>query len=102
MTNPSTCKQTICVVSTTRDSGDFDPAEGQLTCLAIASPQGGSPSLGDPWQTRTEWNEVVSEFHFWYDDTTDCSLGNLALGAGFELFEDLWTGEVGLGEEAAM
>ncbi|GFT98692.1 uncharacterized protein TNCV_2671311 [Trichonephila clavipes] len=24
-------------------------------------------------------------FHYWYDDTTDCSLGKLALGAGFEL-----------------
>ncbi|GFX96319.1 uncharacterized protein TNCV_2292071 [Trichonephila clavipes] len=35
------------------------------------------------WQTRTEWNEVVSDgFHFWNDDTTDCSLGTLALGAG--------------------
>ncbi|GFV29900.1 hypothetical protein TNCV_657291 [Trichonephila clavipes] len=50
------------------------------------------------WQTRSEWNEVVSDvFHFCYDDRTDCSLGKLALGAECKLLEDLWTGEVSLG-----
>ncbi|GFU90497.1 uncharacterized protein TNCV_2574301 [Trichonephila clavipes] len=30
-------------------------------------------------------------FHYWYDDTMDCSRGKLALGLGFCTFEDLWT-----------
>ncbi|GFU94577.1 hypothetical protein TNCV_4583681 [Trichonephila clavipes] len=50
------------------------------------------------WQTRIEWNEVVSDvFHFWYDDTTDCFLGNLALGAGFELLRTFGLVRWGLG-----
>ncbi|GFW64594.1 hypothetical protein TNCV_3514161 [Trichonephila clavipes] len=34
-------------------------------------------------------------FYYWYDDKTDCSLGKLALGAGFSTSGDLWTSEVG-------
>ncbi|GFW81220.1 hypothetical protein TNCV_375691 [Trichonephila clavipes] len=48
-------------------------------------PSGGSPSLV-LWQTRTEWNEVASDvFHYWYDDTTDCSWENWNLEWGVEL-----------------
>ncbi|GFS50724.1 hypothetical protein TNCV_2165501 [Trichonephila clavipes] len=36
-------------------------------------------------------------FHFWYDDTTDCSLGKLALGRGFELLRIFGLVRWGLG-----
>ncbi|GFY01365.1 uncharacterized protein TNCV_5078311 [Trichonephila clavipes] len=36
-------------------------------------------------------------FHYWYDDTTDCSLGKLALGAGFELLRTFGLVRWGLG-----
>ncbi|GFX25527.1 hypothetical protein TNCV_1407931 [Trichonephila clavipes] len=42
--------------------------------------------------------KIVSDvFHFWYDDTTDCFLGNLALGWGFELLRTFGLVRWGLG-----
>ncbi|GFT51585.1 hypothetical protein TNCV_4626041 [Trichonephila clavipes] len=48
-------------------------------------------------QTRTEWNEYLMGFHYWYDDTMDCSLGKLALGRGFELLRTFGLVRWGLG-----
>ncbi|GFT90258.1 RNA-directed DNA polymerase from mobile element jockey [Trichonephila clavipes] len=51
------------------------------------------------WQTRTEWNEVVSDvFHFWYDDTTDYSPGKTGTwSGGFELLRIFGLVRWGLG-----
>ncbi|GFW58790.1 uncharacterized protein TNCV_379731 [Trichonephila clavipes] len=77
-----------------------DCSEDDEDLMDIQSGPSTSSSRGGAilWQTRTEWNEVVSDvFHFWYDDTTDCFLGNLALERGFELLRTFGLVRWGLG-----
>ncbi|GFX50939.1 hypothetical protein TNCV_2732901 [Trichonephila clavipes] len=86
--NNSSPKEPSCTTVT----GSFN---GVL--LVVTAPQGAHllQSCGRPGLSGMKLCLMV--FYYWYDDTTDCSLGKLALGAGFVLLRTFGLLRWGLG-----